>query len=398
MALKLLTRSSLLRFVIIGVFIGLIILSNKHETINQFYNAFWTLFCLCVQPALFWLMFLLIRWNPADARILRKRFCKNGTPKPNDRLHMAVVVLLYQLGVSGQYASCLLLWVYTKSKRPSTPLTVLNIATIVVGSLGKAYLTRGPLGRDDDQPPEVRTPMFVRKDNNNTIHGGGGGAAAAATSSMAADHIHDQKAEWQGGLFDLYGASSRERLSFCCPVCVFGWNMERIYLGNMYCQSATFFTFLAAPLLVFNMAAIHFHSHALKLAFLATSIVFCFLGLLYGAAWRIRMRRMYNLPGNDVCCGNPNVADGFQWLFCCCCSLAQEVRTADFYDVVVIVDGNNTNINPPPSNYQQSNGNYDNFQPRATPPSAPHYNYYHEDSNVISQHAPTSSNMQRGPM
>jgi len=46
------------------------------------------------------------------------------------------------------------------------------------------------------------------------------------------------------------------------------------------------------------------------------------------------MRKRFNLPANDFCCGKPAVTDCFQWLCCCACSLAQEVRTADYYDVV----------------------------------------------------------------
>lgn len=46
------------------------------------------------------------------------------------------------------------------------------------------------------------------------------------------------------------------------------------------------------------------------------------------------MRKRFNLPANNFFCGKPAVADCTQWLFCCWCSLAQEVRTAEFYDIV----------------------------------------------------------------
>ncbi|GMN31981.1 hypothetical protein TIFTF001_049740 [Ficus carica] len=46
------------------------------------------------------------------------------------------------------------------------------------------------------------------------------------------------------------------------------------------------------------------------------------------------MRKRFNLPANHLCCGKPAVTDCAQWLFCCWCSLAQEVRTADFYDMM----------------------------------------------------------------
>ncbi|KAH0665627.1 hypothetical protein KY285_026833 [Solanum tuberosum] len=60
----------------------------------------------------------------------------------------------------------------------------------------------------------------------------------------------------------------------------------------------------------------------------------CLFGLLYGGFWRIRMRKRYNLPPYNTCCGKPYVADCALWLFCCCCSLAQEVRTGNSYDIV----------------------------------------------------------------
>ncbi|XP_010269433.2 PREDICTED: uncharacterized protein LOC104606081 [Nelumbo nucifera] len=65
-----------------------------------------------------------------------------------------------------------------------------------------------------------------------------------------------------------------------------------------------------------------------------TGIVLCVFGLLYGGFWRIQMRKKFKLPDNGFCCGKPAVTDCAQWLFCCSCSLAQEVRTVDFYDIV----------------------------------------------------------------
>lgn len=46
------------------------------------------------------------------------------------------------------------------------------------------------------------------------------------------------------------------------------------------------------------------------------------------------MRKRFNLPGYTSCCGKPAVSDCFLWLCCCWCSLAQEVRTANFYDII----------------------------------------------------------------
>lgn len=60
----------------------------------------------------------------------------------------------------------------------------------------------------------------------------------------------------------------------------------------------------------------------------------CVFGLLYGGFWRIRMRERYKLPAKTWCCGQPNMTDCTQWLFCSCCSLCQEVRTAEAFAVI----------------------------------------------------------------
>ncbi|GAB2235970.1 hypothetical protein Droror1_Dr00026415 [Drosera rotundifolia] len=363
-----LSPKTFIRLAIIGVLVTLVIFGSKYETVNQFYNGFWTLFCLCVHPATFYLIFLLIRWSPMDSFILRRQFCKNGTEKPNERFHMAIVIFLYQVGIFGQYASCALLWIYTKHHRPSKVLTILNYTTLAAGVGANMFMKRGPLGRGEDQDslePQTasRKPMFIRKDGMQT-----------------------EKPEWQGGLFNLMDDPKIACLSFSCPCCVYGWNMGRIHLGNRYCQGVTLFLTCLAPLFVFNMAAIHFHSHHLKLAFLAVSIVFCVVGLLFGGHWRIKMKTMYDLPDTRLCCGSPNVADRLQWLFCPFCSLAQEARTIDFYEVII------TDVNPPLGNGTNENS----WKP---PPTAPPP--YYQDSNLFQGEghglrAPVSANMQRG--
>lgn len=143
-----------------------------------------------------------------------------------------------------------------------------------------------------------------------------------------------EKPEWQGGLFGFMDDVRGTCLSLFCPCCVFGWNMGRFYLGNMYCQVVTIFLFCLAPRFVFNLSAMHTHNHAVKLIFFVSSVVFCFLGLFYCAVWRIVMRKWYDLRPEGTIGG-----DVLQCLFYCWCSLAQELRTVDFYKVVRI-DGN----------------------------------------------------------
>ena len=45
------------------------------------------------------------------------------------------------------------------------------------------------------------------------------------------------------------------------------------------------------------------------------------------------MRETYGLPGETWCCGHPNLSDYAQWLLCSCCSVCQEVRTAEVFDI-----------------------------------------------------------------
>lgn len=45
------------------------------------------------------------------------------------------------------------------------------------------------------------------------------------------------------------------------------------------------------------------------------------------------MRETYGLPGETWCCGHPNLSDFAQWLLCSCCSVCQEVRTAEAFDI-----------------------------------------------------------------
>jgi Cys-rich protein (TIGR01571 family) len=123
-------------------------------------------------------------------------------------------------------------------------------------------------------------------------------------------------------------------LSMFCSCCVFGWNMSRLGLGNMYVHIATFVLFCLAPFFIFDLAAISVDDEAVRDALGLAGVFLCVLGLLYGGFWRIQMRRRFGLPENRACCGKPDLTDCMQWLCCYSCTLAQEVRTADAYEVV----------------------------------------------------------------
>lgn len=46
------------------------------------------------------------------------------------------------------------------------------------------------------------------------------------------------------------------------------------------------------------------------------------------------MRKRFNLPAYDFCFGKHSVSDCILWLCCCWCTLAQEARTGNNYDLV----------------------------------------------------------------
>jgi Cys-rich protein (TIGR01571 family) len=138
---------------------------------------------------------------------------------------------------------------------------------------------------------------------------------------------------WAGELLDCSEDPTACYLSFLCTFCVFGWNMERLGLGNMYVHTVMFLLLCVAPFWVFNITALNIHDYVLSDAFGAAGIVLCFFGLLYGGFWRIQMRKKLGLPRSRWCCGSASLTDYVQWLFCWPCALAQEVRTANLYNV-----------------------------------------------------------------
>ncbi|GAB4833239.1 hypothetical protein Ancab_031486 [Ancistrocladus abbreviatus] len=144
----------------------------------------------------------------------------------------------------------------------------------------------------------------------------------------------ENRPQRRGGLFDLREDVREACASFFCIFCVFGWNMERLRFGSMYVQTATFLIFCFAPFFMFNLASISIDNDATREAMGIIAILLSVFGLLYGGYWHIQMRKRFKLPGNNLFCCKPDVASCLQWLCCPCCSLAQEVRTADAYDIV----------------------------------------------------------------
>lgn len=307
------------------------------EVNNQILNALFTLMCLYQHPKRCYHLVLLIRWRPEDVLKLRKVYCKDGAYKPNEWVHMMVVVFLLNLNCFAQYALCGLNLGYPRSKRPAIGVALCISVAIGAPAISGLYNMLSPLGRDYEpnvdqeaqtleststsvsKPAQARLKSFERK---------------YSFALQGNQRVPESNPQWVGGLYDLWDDISLAYLSVFCSCCVFGWNMEKLGFGNMYVHILTFFLFCMAPFFIFNLAAINIDNETVREALGITGILLCIFGLLYGGFWRIQMRKRFKLPGYTFCCGKPSVTDCFLWLCCCSCALAQEVRTADYYDIV----------------------------------------------------------------
>ncbi|XP_062204470.1 uncharacterized protein LOC133906546 [Phragmites australis] len=303
------------------------------EVNNQILNALFTLMCLYQHPRRFYHLALLCRWRAGDMLQLRQTYCKDGTCKPDERMHMMVVILLLHLNCFAQYALCGLNLGYPRWKRPPIGVGLTISVAICAPAVAGLYNNLSPLGKDYEAQPQADeesqsnpNPQLQRKAL--------GRRCSFQPGERGEGEGGERNPQWIGGLFDLWDDISLAYLSVLCSCCVFGWNMSRLGLGNMYVHIVTFILFCLAPFFIFNLAAINIDNEAVRDALGLGGIFLCVLGLLYGGFWRIQMRRRFNLPANDACCGKPDLTDCLQWLCCYSCSLAQEVRTGDAYEVV----------------------------------------------------------------
>ncbi|KAL8141033.1 hypothetical protein V2J09_007054 [Rumex salicifolius] len=294
------------------------------EVNNQILNALFTLMCLYQHPKRLHQLVLLLRWKPEDIIRLREIYCNNGTYKPHEWTHMMVVILLLHLNCFAQYALCALNLGYKRSQRPAFGIGICVSVAITAPAVAGLYCILSPLGKDYESDKfDCETPVKDEKRFSFTPR-------------------NDQKTlvempEWKGNLFDLWEDYSVAYLSIFCTFCVFGWNMERLGFGNMYVHIATFVLLCTAPFWIFNLAAANIENDTMREILGITGILLCLFGLLYGGFWRIQMRKKFNLSQNDDAkhsCWKPEMADCLNWLCCCWCSLAQEVRTADYYEIV----------------------------------------------------------------
>lgn len=317
----------LLLLLMAGILNGAIPSSTRRkkwtEVVNQILNALFTIISLYYYPRLLYHLVLILRWRPADRPELRRVYCKDAAPRPRERLHLMVVVSLLHITCFAQFFCCALFWAYNRHNRPSWALNLgygIGSACPIIAGI---YTARSPLGRKYDEPAEEESA---------------GRGQAAGSSDQTEFRIYNRRVvvtspEWIGGLFDCWDDVTVFCLSSLCTFCVFGWNMERLGFGNMYVHICTFALLCIAPFLIFGISALNIHNDTIQEAVEILGIVVGVFGLLYGGYWRIQMRKRFKLPPNPYCCGRPSVTDCVQWLFCWPCSLAQEVRTGNFYDV-----------------------------------------------------------------
>ncbi|KAH0454395.1 hypothetical protein IEQ34_016319 [Dendrobium chrysotoxum] len=249
------------------------------------------------------------RWRAGDEIELRKVYTKNGVSKPNERKHMMIVVILLHITCFAQYILCGLYWFYTITTRPDWALNLSIGISIAAPIIFVLYTRYGPLHRTNEEDEEVQKSEEFKQG------------------------IIVKSPEWIGGLFDCMEENIVSCLSFFCTFCVFGWNMERLGFGNKFVHIITFTVVCISPIFIFYITSLKVTDDKIKLILVIIGSILCAFGLLYGGFWRTKMRKKFKLPGNSFCCGSSTITDYIQWLFCWPCSLAQEVRTANFYDI-----------------------------------------------------------------
>ncbi|XP_020573779.1 uncharacterized protein LOC110020131 [Phalaenopsis equestris] len=293
------------------------------EVSNQFLNALFTLMCLYQHPKRFHHLALLFRWKAQDVLRLRIIYCKNGMQKFNEKMHIFVVVLFLHLNCFAQYELCVLNLSYSRSNRPVAGVAIGTVISFSSAAIASLYSILSPIGREYAAETDQESRSQISISSEETID-----------PFMLKDRRFVEAPQWIGRLFDFWDDVCLAYLSMFCGCCLFGWNIERLGFGNMYVHTLTFLLFCLAPFFIFNLAAINIDNEAVREGLGIIGVVICVFGLLYGGFWRIKMRKKFNLPSNHLCCGKPDITDCFLWLFCCPCSLAQEVRTADYYDAI----------------------------------------------------------------
>ncbi|KAF3327415.1 hypothetical protein FCM35_KLT07533 [Carex littledalei] len=291
------------------------------EINNQVLNALFTLMSVYQHPNLFHHLVLLFRWGTEDVIELRKLYCKNGSYRPHEWAHIAVVVFLLHITCICQYMLCGLYWGYSREQRPEWAENMFFILGTAVPVIAAVYTICSPLGKEYELDTDEESKNGDASNNTDRV-----------SKSLFPNRVIVSKPEWVGGLFNCGDDPTVGFLSCFCTFCVFGWNMERLGFGNMYVHIITFLLLCIAPFWIFSISAMHIHNHVIDDIIGVAGVLLCAFGLLYGGYWRIQMRKKFKLPGNTICCGSASITDYFKWMFCWGCALAQEVRTGNFYD------------------------------------------------------------------
>ncbi|CAL0315780.1 unnamed protein product [Lupinus luteus] len=304
------------------------------EVNNQILNALFTLMCLYHHPKRIYHLVLLCRWNPEDISRLRTVYCKNGTYKPREWTHMLVVVILLNVNCFAQYALCGLNWGYKRSVRPPIGVGVCIAFAFGAPAVAGLYTIISPLGKEYDSDMDEEAQVQISEAQKKEQMRVKSSERRYSFSQRDQQRVVESKPQWSGGILDLWDDISQAYLTLFCTFCVFGWNIERLGFGNMYVHIATFMLFCMAPFWIFILTAVNIEDDTVRLALVGAGIILCFLGLLYGGFWRIQIRKRFNLPAYNFCFGKPAASDCTLWLCCCLCSLAQEVRTRNSYDII----------------------------------------------------------------
>lgn len=342
--------------------------SRNHwiEINTQILNALFTLMSIYQHPTLFHHLFLACRWRSEDVVQLRKVYCKNGAYRPREWAHMIVVILLLHTTCLCQYALCGLYWGFNSSNRPEFAEDLFFVLGTAAPVFAGVYAVYGPLGREYSSDSDEESQG--KASDSDSDH-----SRPSKKFKLFERRVVVSKPEWVGGLFDCGDDATVGYLSFFCTFCVFGWNMERLGFGNMYVHMFTFLLLCVAPFWIFNISALNIHNYVIGDIVGAAGIVLCIFGLLYGGFWRIQMRKKFKLPGNSFCCGSASLTDYMQWMFCWACSLAQEVRTGNFYDVEddsfyrKLVDGEGEALNSSDSIKEEGNSAIETMNPPVQP-------------------------------
>ena len=307
------------------------------EVCNQVLNALFVLMCLIWHPVFVRQTYQLYRWNEKDIRQLRKEYCKGGHRKPHEWFHISVCNFWFHLTCFGTYALAIVYWVYPRHGRPTVAVAITTVVSFVSPVLAFLWNILSPLGKDFHEIDELEDM------ENGGVDGAGKPGLERMTTkrlversvTFMSSHQPVEHPEWEGRVCpDCCLQPRLACLTTCLPFCVFGYNMERLGFGERWVQTITFMLIIAGPCLVFELSAHTVKNNlALERSIVAVGFALAVIGLLYGAYWRGQMRKRFHLPGWRLCCCPAGFTDSLLWLLCPLCSLCQEVRTAEHYDV-----------------------------------------------------------------